>query len=207
MDKDRIQKLKFIIAIFIIVLVVAFVIFRIIKYQTEGEKNMPFNLSKIIVVSTAQKEDISQENEQNNIWNFNIIQTNDVYISIERNKNNTKKDEKIKNISINNIEVTESPAVGVLKPYMPNSLEGENYKYSDEYVVNDSLTYRASDKTDYKNLQIGQNGGSTTLRCVPKVCKNQITIVATKMTVNARCRKSFALSHKSCPTFFAPGMR
>lgn len=160
MDKDRIQKLKFIIAIFIIVLVVAFVIFRIIKYQTEGEKNMPFNLSKIIVVSTAQKEDISQENEQNNIWNFNIIQTNDVYISIERNKNNTKKDEKIKNISINNIEVTESPAVGVLKPYMPNSLEGENYKYSDEYVVNDSLTYRASDKIDYKNLQIGQNGGS-----------------------------------------------
>ena len=160
MDKDRIQKSKFIIAIFIIVLVVAFVIFRIIKYQTEGEKNMPFNLSKIIVVSTAQKEDISQENEQNNIWNFNIIQTNDVYISIERNKNNTKKDEKIKNISINNIEVTESPAVGVLKPYMPNSLEGENYKYSDEYVVNDSLTYRASDKTDYKNLQIGQNGGS-----------------------------------------------
>ena len=138
MDKDRIQKLKFIIAIFIIVLVVAFVIFRIIKYQTEGEKNMPFNLSKIIVVSTAQKEDISQENEQNNIWNFNIIQTNDVYISIERNKNNTKKDEKIKNISINHIEVTESPAVGVLKPYMPNSLEGENYKYSDEYVVNDS---------------------------------------------------------------------
>ena len=94
MDKDRIQKLKFIIAIFIIVLVVAFVIFRIIKYQTEGEKNMPFNLSKIIVVSTAQKEDISQENEQNNIWNFNIIQTNDVYISIERNKNNTKKNKK-----------------------------------------------------------------------------------------------------------------
>ena len=43
MDKDRIQKLKFIIAIFIIVLVVAFVIFKIIKYQTEGEKNMPFN--------------------------------------------------------------------------------------------------------------------------------------------------------------------
>ena len=100
MDKDKVQKLKFIIAIFIIVLVIAFVAFRIIKYQTEGEKNMPFNLSKIIVVSTAQKEDITQENGQNNLWNFNIIQTNDVYISIERNKNNTKKDEKIKNIYI-----------------------------------------------------------------------------------------------------------
>ena len=132
MDKDKVQKLKFIIAIFIIVLVIAFVAFRIIKYQTEGEKNMPFNLSKIIVVSTAQKEDITQENGQNNLWNFNIIQTNDVYISIERNKNNTKKDEKIKNISINNIEIIEKPTVGELKPYMPNSLEGENYKYTDE---------------------------------------------------------------------------
>ena len=160
MDKDKVQKLKFIIAIFIIVLVIAFVAFRIIKYQTEGEKNMPFNLSKIIVVSTAQKEDITQENEQNNLWNFNIIQTNDVYISIERNKNNTKKDEKIKNISINNIEIIEKPTVGELKPYMPNSLEGEIYKYIDDYIVNDSLTYRAADKTDYKNLQIGQNGGS-----------------------------------------------
>ena len=90
MDKDKVQKLKFIIAIFIIVLVIAFVAFRIIKYQTEGEKNMPFNLSKIIVVSTAQKEDITQENGQNNLWNINIIQTNDVYISIERNKKNTK---------------------------------------------------------------------------------------------------------------------
>ena len=163
MDKDKVQKLKFIIAIFIIVLVIAFVAFRIIKYQTEGEKNMPFNLSKIIVVSTAQKEDITQENGQNNLWNFNIIQTNDVYISIERNKNNTKKDEKIKNISINNIEIIEKPTVGELKPYMPSSLEGENYKYTDDYIVNDSLTYRAADKTDYKNLQIGQNGGSVAI--------------------------------------------
>ena len=164
MDKDRIQKLKFIIAIFIIVLVVAFVIFRIIKYQTEGEKNMPFNLSKIIVVSTAQKEDISQENEQNNIWNFNIIQTNDVYISIERNKNNTKKDEKIKNISINNIEVTESPAVGVLKPYMPNSLEGRTFTYDTSYLVENGLEYKGGKTSNPKTLEICNQGGSAVIR-------------------------------------------
>ena len=55
MDKDKVQKLKFIIAIFIIVLVIAFVAFRIIKYQTEGEKNMPFNLSKIIFIAPVYK--------------------------------------------------------------------------------------------------------------------------------------------------------
>ena len=42
---------------------------------------------------------------------------------------------------------------------------------------------------------------------VSKFCKNQITIVAIKITVNALCRKSFALSHKRCPTFLAPGRR
>ena len=47
----------------------------------------------------------------------------------------------------------------------------------------------------------------TILSRVSNVCRNQITIVAIKMTVNARCRKSFALSQSSRPTFFAPGIR
>lgn len=196
MNKDRVQKLKFIVAIFIVVLVIAFVAFRIIKYQTEGEKNMPFNLSKIIVVSTAQKEDIPQEDGQNNIWNFNIIQTNDVYISIEKNENNTKKDEKIKNISINNIEVTENPAIGVLKPYMPNSLEGENYKYSDEYVVNDSLTYRAADKTDYKNLQIGQNGGSIAISFANKQAGTYSSAEDTEITYDGTMLSKIGITNE-----------
>ncbi len=40
-----------------------------------------------------------------------------------------------------------------------------------------------------------------------KVCKTQITMVATKITVNARVRKSFAFSQSNCATFFAPGIR
>lgn len=38
-----------------------------------------------------------------------------------------------------------------------------------------------------------------------KLCKNQMMIVATKMTVNALCKKSFALSHNNCPTDLALG--
>ena len=48
---------------------------------------------------------------------------------------------------------------------------------------------------------------ATRFRCVPKVCRNQITIVARKITVNARCRKSRAFSQSNWPTFFAPGIR
>ena len=47
----------------------------------------------------------------------------------------------------------------------------------------------------------------TMLKRRSNVCRNQMMMVATKMTVKARCKKSFAFSHKSCATFFAPGMR
>ena len=40
-----------------------------------------------------------------------------------------------------------------------------------------------------------------------KFCRNHTTMVPIKMTENARCRKSFALSHMSCRTLFAPGIR
>lgn len=165
MNKNRVQKLKFIIAIFVVVVIIAFVAFKIIKYQTEGEKNMPFSLSKIIVISTAQKDTTQELNqdEQDSLWNFNVIQTNDIYISIEKNEENVKKDEKIKNITIENIQINEAPSVGTLKAYMPNSLEGENYQYTDEYLINESLTYRAADESNYKNLQICRNGGNITL--------------------------------------------
>ena len=49
--------------------------------------------------------------------------------------------------------------------------------------------------------------GSTSCRRQSKLCSTQITIEATKITVNARCRKSLVLSQRRCPTFFAPGMR
>ena len=47
----------------------------------------------------------------------------------------------------------------------------------------------------------------TTFSLKSKVCKNQMTTVATKIIVNAFWRKSFAFSHKRCTTFFAAGIR
>ena len=40
-----------------------------------------------------------------------------------------------------------------------------------------------------------------------KVCRNQMMMVARKITVNALCKKSFALSQRSCATFLSPGSR
>ena len=155
------QTIKLIIAIFVVIVFATIVIARIIKYQNEGEKNMPFTVSKIIIISTAQENKAntdSNKTNNNSGWNFDILQNNDVYISIE--KSNTKKNEKIKNITIENIQITQNPEKGNIKAYMPSSLDSDKYTYTNNFLVNGSLTYRAADQSNLKNLQINKDGGT-----------------------------------------------
>lgn len=185
MDRKKIQRAKLIIAIVVVLIIAIIVVARIVKYQKEGEKNMPYSISKIIVVSTANKyekneseanNDIQQnlddsegnsenqenqnENQNNSIWNFDLIQNNDIYISVEKNEENIKDEEKIKSISIGNIQISQAPLKGTLKAYMPNSLDGEKYKYTDDYIVSESLTYRSSNESNFKYLVVSNNGGT-----------------------------------------------
>lgn len=44
-------------------------------------------------------------------------------------------------------------------------------------------------------------GSAVSRSCKSKFCKNQMTMVAAKMTVKAFCKKSRAFSHSSCATF------
>ena len=58
---DEIKKIIHIfIIIFITVLIVTIIALLILKYNVEGENNMPFELSKIMVVSSAE----GQENNE-----------------------------------------------------------------------------------------------------------------------------------------------
>lgn len=195
MNKKTVQKLKLVILILVILIFIAFAIYSVIKYQKIGEKNMPYNLAKIITVSTAKKEDINEENQQGDLWNFNVIQTNDVYISIEKNPNYTKKDSKIKNVTINNIEIMQAPETGSLKAYMPNSLEGDTYNYSDEYIVGDSLTYKGAEKTNYKNLQICENGGSLSISFANKDLGKYTSGEDTEITYDGRMLSKLGLTN------------
>jgi hypothetical protein len=191
-DRKKIQRIKLIIAIFVILIIAGIVIFRIYKYQKEGEKNMPFNISKIIVISTVTTEDYeSEESEDNSVWKFNLIQNNDVYISFE---NNTQKDEKIKNISIQNLQILEAPKVGTLKMYMPNSLEGNKYNYTDDFLVNDSLTYRGADENNFQYLQIAKNGGNIGFSLANKEIGKYTSGEDTEITYNATMLSKLGLT-------------
>ena len=58
MDKEKNKQLiKLCIAVSTFVIILLLVGITMIKYQVEGDKNMPFNLSKIIMVSTAEGQE------------------------------------------------------------------------------------------------------------------------------------------------------
>ena len=130
-----------------------------LKYEVEGENNMPFELSQIVTVSTA--EGISTEGEAT--WNFELVQNNDIYIHISKNKN-YRETEIIKNITINNFKINNAPRKGSVVIYRPSKDENKNFEYLDEYKVKDSLTYNGNEMTNIKDLQISNQGGVISLR-------------------------------------------
>lgn len=167
------------IALIIFATIVIFIATIIMQYNEEGEKNMPFEISKITIISTAEglekneneEEKINGQNEneqstkeqtESSTWEFDVIQNNDLYFTISKNDNYTK-EEIIKSVKINNIKILEEPKVGAIKTYMPNSLEGRRFNYQEEYLVEEELTYKGAAKSDEKNLEIGNQGGSLSL--------------------------------------------
>lgn len=165
MTKEKVEKVKACIAISILILVLVIIAIVMIRYEVEGEKNMPFKLSKITIISTAEgveKKELTEE-EQANKWNLAIFQNNDVYFFLDKNENQ-KENEVINQVKIENIVITKQPIKGSVQTYMPNSVEGRIYSYEDRYLVQDSITYQGAVKSDSKTLEIGNQGGSFGIR-------------------------------------------
>ena len=149
------------VAVAFLVILICVVGLMMVKYSVEGEKDMPFYLSKITLISTAEGVEHTDSTEK---WNMDIYQNNDIYFSIEK-RENAKEAETIKSVSIENIQITKKPAIGEIKFYMPNSGEGRVFTYTEESIIqNQSLTYQGGTQTDLKMLQIGNQGGNIAIR-------------------------------------------
>lgn len=152
----------------IIVLIIAVIALLILKYEVEGEKNMPFKLSSIVVVSNA--EGYQEQENKEYMWDVEVYQNNDIYLNIEKNKN-YKDEEVIKNIVIDNIKINEGPKLGKVELYRPSSESLQAYNYQEEYKINDKIEYVADISSDIKNLKISNQGGTLILRAINKTGK------------------------------------
>lgn len=141
--------------VFIVVLILLIAGSLMFKYHVEGEKNMPFNLKSISVMSTAQTEDIKNEWDT---WKANLIQKNDIYFVFEKNSN-YKKQDTIKTIKFCNFVINKKTEDGTVTIYRPATNElTYNYK-NEEYIVTDSLEYAGALSTNPEVLQINNQGG------------------------------------------------
>ena len=150
--KEKIFK-KCLFAAFLIILLMI-VISIMLKYEVEGEKELPFSISKILIVSTVDGQ-LNEDAE--NIWNIGITQVNDLYMYLDK----TIEDEKqtIKEIKIENFVVHKNPNIGKLKVLRPTGEIANLYTHSEQDYLNDKIVYTGGVIDDLKSLEISNNGG------------------------------------------------
>lgn len=156
----------FVITVIILTLIITIISLLMLKYAVEGENNMPFEISELVLVSTAEGLDIEGKEHT---WNFDLVQNNDMYLYISKNKN-YKETEIIKNITIKNFKTESRPAVGNIVIYRPSKAEEKIYEYNEEYIIKDEIIYAGSENTNAKNLEISNQGGMIQLRFCNNDC-------------------------------------
>lgn len=159
--KEKIKYLmsKKVFHISILIFIVAIILFAlgiiVLQYNIEGETNMPFVLNKIAIISSVEGTD---KEAGENRWAFDISQNNDINLYIEKNKNYDKQ-EAIKSILIDNIEIQRNSEKGKINFYRPNTTEsGVYFKNVEENLVQ-TIEYKGAMKTDLKKLEISNQGG------------------------------------------------
>lgn len=170
--KDNIKKLIntkefhicMVICIIVIILFVAGIIS--LKYSVEGESNLPFELSKISVISSVEGTD--NEDSQNK-WNLTVNQNNDIYLYIKKN-DNYKSTEIIQSIILDNFNIQQSSEIGQKKLFKPDSnIDTVMFKDIEENVT-DKIEYKGDLDSSIKDLKISNQGGLI-------VCRYAITDV------------------------------
>ena len=147
--------------ILVIIAIILFVVgMLVLRYNVEGETNMPFNLSKIAIISTQEGFDDGQTETR---WSFDVHQANDIYLYIDKN-DSYDKTEVIQSVVVDNFQI-EANNTENIKLYKPDA-EAENviFQYKDEDIMQ-SLEYTGDVESDLKNLKISNQGGIIAFRC------------------------------------------
>ena len=147
---------------------VAFIIFAILfvvgvislKYNVEGEGNLPFYISKISIISNVEGSD---SEDATNKWNLQVNQNNDIYIYIKKNEE-YKDTEIIESVRLDNFNIQQNSKVGEIKLLKPDSnIESVIFKNIAENET-DKIEYIGSMDSSIKEMKISNQGGLVVFR-------------------------------------------
>ena len=117
----------------------------ILKYQVEGESNMPFKISKISIIESVEGTETQGAGEK---WNFDVAENNDIYIYLEKNFSYGKT-EIIQSVDVKNINVNKAKSVGNVKFYKPVQDEKRMFINQEESEITD-ITYNGDLESNIK---------------------------------------------------------
>jgi len=148
----------------IIITIIIFVILciagiLILRYQVEGETNLPFKITKISIVETVEGMENQGTTEK---WNLNVNENNDIYVYIEKNSSYGKT-EIIENVKINNININKQNEKGEIKLYKPVSDEKRMFINATENEITE-IIYIGELESNIKQQKISNQGGIVAFR-------------------------------------------
>ena len=150
------------------IIMVLFIIFAILfvvgvislKYNVEGEGNLPFYVSKISIISNVEGTDVA---DTTNKWNLQVNQNNDIYLYIKKN-NDYKDTEIIESVKLNNFNIEQNSKIGEIKLLKPDSnVDSVIFKNTSENEV-DSIEYIGDMDSSIKEMKISNQGGLVVFR-------------------------------------------
>lgn len=160
MFKNLNKKIFHIITIIVIIFVILCVAgILALRYQVEGESNMPFKITKISIVGSVEGMANEEATEK---WNLNVNQNNDIYIYIEKNSSYGKT-EIIEEVEINKIIINKQNEKGEPKLYKPVVDEKRMFINAQENEISE-ITYKGELESNIKEQKISNQGGIVAFR-------------------------------------------
>lgn len=154
------KKIFHVIMIIVIIFAILFVGgIMALKYQVEGEANMPFKITKISIVESVEGMATEGATEK---WNLNVNQNNDIYVYIEKNSSYGKT-EIIQEVEINNIIINKQNEKGELKLYRPVVDEKRMFINALENEIS-NIIYTGELESNIKEQKISNQGGIVAFR-------------------------------------------
>ena len=142
----------------------------ILKYEVQGETNIPFEITKIAIAQSVNG--IENEGHQEK-WNFNVSENNDIYIFLEKNSRYNKT-EIIKDVTINNIKINKTDSIGETKIYKPVEDEKVMFKNTNENET-EEIVYTGEMESNIKQQKISNQGGIIAFRYAINNLSNYIS--------------------------------
>ena len=154
MNEKNKRLIKICLGIALLIIIITIIVTLVLRYNVEGETNLPFKITSLRVVSTAQGN--NNEDTQNK-WNIDVIQKNDFYFYLEKNSDYTK-DASISKVTFENFQIEKSSDKGTVNIYKP-SANSMLYYYNNDYKIENSISYTGALSTNIAALEISNQGG------------------------------------------------